>query len=200
MPLVHLVLACICVLLLTPSAIYCVLVGDVVFVLLQNLLPPHRNARGKRKMSDSSSTQQSQTPRVQRELSPAFGNIQFCNMHNLSVAELNVSRNLLLQRRYLISNDTMSAVWLYQNPLSVRHVSKKHVLVGSYFYPHISYLLSFDINNMVSFDTKYFFPSSTCWTKGNGTLSLLIRCVPLKILCMNSTAIFIAKTISWGHT
>ena len=31
------------------------------------------------------------------------------------------------------------------------------MLVGSYFCTYISYLLDFDIDNMVSFDTKYFF-------------------------------------------
>ena len=34
---------------------------------------------------------------------------------------------------------------------------KDILLVGSYFYTHISYLLGFDINDMVSFNIKYFF-------------------------------------------
>ena len=33
----------------------------------------------------------------------------------------------------------------------------KDVLVDSYFYTHVSHLLSFDTDNVVSFDTKYFF-------------------------------------------
>ena len=33
----------------------------------------------------------------------------------------------------------------------------KNVLVSSYFYTHISHLLDFDIDDVVSFDTKYIF-------------------------------------------
>ena len=32
------------------------------------------------------------------------------------------------------------------------------MLVGSYFYTHASHLLGFDIDDVVSFNTKYFFP------------------------------------------
>ena len=35
-------------------------------------------------------------------------------------------------------------------------INKRHVLVGSYFYTHISNLLDFDIDDAV-FNTKYFF-------------------------------------------
>ena len=31
------------------------------------------------------------------------------------------------------------------------------MLVGSYFYTHVSHLLDFDTDNVVLFDTKYFF-------------------------------------------
>ena len=52
----------------------------------------------------------------------------------------------------------------------MRHVSKKiitplinemHMLVGSYFYTHVSHLLGFDTDNVVLFDTKYFFHTNT---------------------------------------
>ena len=33
---------------------------------------------------------------------------------------------------------------------------KRHMLVSSYFYTHISHLLSFDTDDVVSFDIKYF--------------------------------------------
>ena len=35
------------------------------------------------------------------------------------------------------------------------------MLVGCYFYTHISHLLGFDTNDMVSFNTKYFFEVET---------------------------------------
>ena len=41
------------------------------------------------------------------------------------------------------------------NPLTI----ERHVLVDSYFCTHVSHLLDFDMDNMVSFDTKYFFIS-----------------------------------------
>ena len=34
---------------------------------------------------------------------------------------------------------------------------KRHMLVSNYFYTHISHLLSFDTDDVVSFDIKYFF-------------------------------------------
>lgn len=44
----------------------------------------------------------------------------------------------------------------------MRHVRKKnylkYMLMSSYFYTHISYLLNFNTNNIVSFDTKYQWP------------------------------------------
>ena len=41
------------------------------------------------------------------------------------------------------------------NPLTI----ERHVLVNSYLSTHVSHLLDFDMDNMVSFDTKYFFIS-----------------------------------------
>ena len=68
-----------------------------------------------------------------------------------------------LMRRYLVSNDNMSMVsksnqyetcqQKITNPLTI----KRHVLVGSYFCTHVSRLLDFDRDDVVSFDTKYFF-------------------------------------------
>ena len=65
----------------------------------------------------------------------------------------------------MVSNDTMSAVSkfnkceTYHKKITISLTNKKHVLVGSYFYTHISHLLSFD--TIVSFDTKYFFMYDT---------------------------------------
>ena len=36
------------------------------------------------------------------------------------------------------------------NPLTI----ERHVLVGSYFYTHVSRLLDFDTDDVISFDTK----------------------------------------------
>ena len=41
------------------------------------------------------------------------------------------------------------------NPLTI----ERHVLVGNYFCTHVSRLFDFDTDNVVSFDTKYFFIS-----------------------------------------
>ena len=35
--------------------------------------------------------------------------------------------------------------------------NKRHVFVDNYFYIHIFYLLYFNINDMLSLDSKYFF-------------------------------------------
>lgn len=35
--------------------------------------------------------------------------------------------------------------------------------MSSYFYTHISYLLDLDMNDVVSFDIKYFFPLTYCF-------------------------------------
>ena len=44
-------------------------------------------------------------------------------------------------------------------------IIERHVLVDSYFCTHVSRLLNFDINDIVSFDTKYFFISQNLFTK-----------------------------------
>ena len=45
------------------------------------------------------------------------------------------------------------------NPLT----NERHVLVNSYFCTHVSRLLDFDMDDVVSFGTKYFFgPSEGC--------------------------------------
>ena len=41
------------------------------------------------------------------------------------------------------------------NPLIIQ----RHVLVGSYFCAHVSHLLDFDMDDVVLFNTKYFFIS-----------------------------------------
>ena len=46
-----------------------------------------------------------------------------------------------------------------QQKITTSLTNERHVLVGSYFYTHISQLLDFNTNNVVSFDTKYFFPN-----------------------------------------
>ena len=35
--------------------------------------------------------------------------------------------------------------------------------MGSYFYTHVSHLLGFDIDNMISFHTKYFYLKMTIY-------------------------------------
>ena len=37
------------------------------------------------------------------------------------------------------------------------------MLMGSYFYTHVSHLLGFDIDNMISFHTKYFYLKMTVY-------------------------------------
>ena len=39
------------------------------------------------------------------------------------------------------------------NPLTI----ERQVLVGSYLCTHVSHLLDFDMDNVISFDIKYFF-------------------------------------------
>ena len=67
------------------------------------------------------------------------------------------------RRRYIVSNNTMSTVFksnkceTCQQKINTPLANKKHVLVGNYFYTHVSHLLGFDTDDVVSFDTKYFF-------------------------------------------
>ena len=70
-------------------------------------------------------------------------------------------------RRYLVSNDIRSAVLksnkheTCQQKITTQLINERHMLVGCYFYTHISHLLGFDTNDMVSFNTKYFFEVET---------------------------------------
>ena len=44
-----------------------------------------------------------------------------------------------------------------QQKITTPLTNERHVLVSSYFYINISYLLDFDTADVVSFDTKYLF-------------------------------------------
>ena len=46
---------------------------------------------------------------------------------------------------------------LSKKKYTISLTNEKHILVSSYFYIHVSYLLGFDIDDVISFDTKYFF-------------------------------------------
>ena len=50
------------------------------------------------------------------------------------------------------SNKQETCLQKISNPL----INERHMLLDSYFYTHITSLLDFDMNDMVSFDTKYF--------------------------------------------
>ena len=69
-----------------------------------------------------------------------------------------------LRKMYLISNNTILAVLKsYKCKTCLQKINtlltnERHVLVGSYFFIHVSCLLDFDTNDVVSFNTKYFFP------------------------------------------
>ena len=43
-------------------------------------------------------------------------------------------------------------------------IIERHVLVNNYFCTHVSCLLDFDTNDVISFDTKYFFISYNLFT------------------------------------
>ena len=65
------------------------------------------------------------------------------------------------------SNDTILAV-LKSNKCETRWqkitvplTNERHVLIGSYFYTHVSHLLGFDTDDVISFDTKCFFVPGT---------------------------------------
>ena len=45
----------------------------------------------------------------------------------------------------------------YQQKITNSLIIERYVLVGNYFCTHISRLLDFDTNNVVSFDIKIFF-------------------------------------------
>ena len=67
-------------------------------------------------------------------------------------------------RRYLVLNYIISAVLKFnkhktcQQKIFTSLTNEKYVLICSFFFfIHISYLLYFDMNDVVSLDTKYFF-------------------------------------------
>ena len=63
----------------------------------------------------------------------------------------------------MVSNDTMSVVSksnkceTYQQKITTQLTNERLVLMGSYFYTHVSHLLGFNMNDVVTFDTKFFF-------------------------------------------
>ena len=63
----------------------------------------------------------------------------------------------------MILNDIMAAILKFnkcetcQQKIINLLANEKHVLVDSYFCTHISRLLDFNTDNVVSFDIKYFF-------------------------------------------
>ena len=66
-------------------------------------------------------------------------------------------------RRFLVSNDTMSAILKFskcetcQQKITTLLTNERHVSVNSYFYTHVSHLLSFNTDDVISFITKCFF-------------------------------------------
>ena len=63
------------------------------------------------------------------------------------------------KRRYLVPNDTMSAVSKSNNreiclqKITTPLINERHVLMGSYFCIHVSRLLYFDRNDVILFNT-----------------------------------------------
>ena len=65
-------------------------------------------------------------------------------------------------RGYLVSNDTILVVsksnkWDTFAKNNYHAKNERHVLMSSYFYIHVSRLLNFDMDDMVLFDSKYYF-------------------------------------------
>ena len=63
-------------------------------------------------------------------------------------------------KKYFVSNDTMSALSKSnkckscQQKITYSLIIERYELVGSYFCKHVSCLLDFDTDDVVSFDTK----------------------------------------------
>ena len=55
----------------------------------------------------------------------------------------------------------------WQQKIATLLTNEKHVLVGNYFYTHVSHLLEFDTDDVVSLDTKYFFVIPPYPKRGN---------------------------------
>ena len=68
-----------------------------------------------------------------------------------------------LIKRDLVSNDTILVVTKFkkceicQQKIIDQLTIERHVLMSSYFCTHVSRLLNFDTDDLVSFNTKYFF-------------------------------------------
>ena len=67
------------------------------------------------------------------------------------------------RRSYLVSNDTKSAILkfnkceAYLQKITTLLTNERHVLVDCYFCTYVSCFLDFDMDDMVSFNTKYTF-------------------------------------------
>ena len=64
------------------------------------------------------------------------------------------------------------------------HKWKTYILVSSYLYTHISHLLSFDINEMISFNTKYFFFLKDFYD---------MKCDGYPILCQRGKLVYLSQ-------
>ena len=68
----------------------------------------------------------------------------------------------ILRRKYLVSNNTISTVSkfikceIYYQKITTQLINERHV-VSSYLCTHISYLLGFNTDDEILFDTKYYF-------------------------------------------
>ena len=75
------------------------------------------------------------------------------------------------RRKYLVSNNTILAVSKFnkceicQQKIINLLTNERRVSVDSYFWIFVSCLLDFDTNDVISFDTKYFFISYNLFTK-----------------------------------
>ena len=81
----------------------------------------------------------------------------------------------------LVSNDTISMIIKFnkreicQQKITISLINERHVLLGRYFYTHVSHLLCFDMNDVVSFNTKYLF------------LPVMHQCLHIRNICIFST-------------
>ena len=86
-------------------------------------------------------------------------------------------------KRYLVLNDTMSAILksnkckTYQQKIINPLINEKHVLVDSYFYTHISRLLNFNMDDVVSF---FFYVNYDNFIKKKKTLHQKLLTAPQK--------------------
>ena len=78
-------------------------------------------------------------------------------------------------------NDTMLTVSkpnkceTWQQKIATLLTNEKHVLAGNYFYTHVSHLLEFDTDDVVSLDTKYFFVIRPYLKRGKFNFSHLFK-------------------------